>query len=240
VPVAVAALALCAWLMLLAWDASPYAGYLQHDHLPDGAADEALAFGLFVAGWLLMITAMMLPTAMRLLRDFARTVRRRPERRSLQALVVVGFLAAWLAMGSVFRMFDVGVHAAVGSVGWLEQRPDLLAGGVLVAAGLFQFSSLQHRCLTACRTPRSFIYRHWRGGDPHADALRIGLVYGASCIGCCWALMLLMFAVGMADLAWMLGLATVMAVEKNARWGLALVRPVGVGLIAAGVTSVLI
>jgi len=240
VPAAVAALALCSLLALLAWGASPYAGYLRHDYQPDGAADQAAAYGLFLAGWLLMSAAMMLPTATRLLRDFAVTVQRRPERHRLQALVVAGFLATWLATGYLFRVLDTVVHALVGSVGWLEQRPDLVGASVLVAAGLFQFSSLQHRCLTACRSPRSFIYRHWRGGDPHADALRVGLVYGASCVGCCWALMLLMFAVGMANLAWMLALAALMAVEKNTRWGPRLARPAGAGLAAAGVMSVLI
>lgn len=182
----------------------------------------------------------MLPTATRLLRDFAVTVRRRPERLRLQGLVVAGFLATWLATGYLFRILDIIVHAVVESAGLLEQRPELLGATVLVAAGLFQFSSLQHRCLTACRSPRSFIYRNWRGGDPHADALRIGLVYGASCVGCCWALMLVMFAVGTANLGWMLGLATVMAVEKNTRWGVTLARPVGAGLIVAGVVTVLI
>jgi predicted metal-binding membrane protein len=227
-------------LALLAWGASPYASYLRHDYQPDGAVDQAAAVVLYLGGWLLMSTAMMLPTATRLLRDFAATVRRRPQRRRLQASLVAGFLAIWLVTGYVFRSLDVVVHEVVGSVGWLEQRSDLLGSIVLIGAGLFQFSSLQHRCLTACRSPRSFIYRHWRGGDPYADALRIGLVYGVSCVGCCWALMLLMFAMGTANLAWMLGLATVMAIEKSASWGVRLARPVGIGLIAAGVTTALI
>jgi predicted metal-binding membrane protein len=239
-PLAIAALASCSLLALLAWGASPYGGYLQHDYQPYGAADQAVAFGLFLGGWLLMSVAMMLPTATRLLRDFSLTVRLRPQRRRLQTIVATGFLATWLAVGYVFRSLDTVVHAVMASAGWLEQRTDLLGAGVLVAAGLFQFSSLQHRCLIACRSPRSFIYRHWRGGNPHRDALRVGLSYGASCVGCCWALMLLMFAVGTANLAWMLGLATVMAVEKNMPWGAALARPLGAGLIAGGVASMLI
>jgi predicted metal-binding membrane protein len=241
VAVAVAGLALCALAVLLVWGASPYAGYLHHDGATGGGAvEQASSLALFLGGWLLMSTAMMLPTATRLLRDFARIVRRRPERRLMQAFVVAGFLATWLATGYVFRVADVAVHLLVGSVAWLQQRPDLLGAGVLVAAGLFQFSALHHRCLTACRSPRSFIYRHWRGGDARADALRIGLAYGASCVGCCWALMLLMFAVGTANVAWMLGLAAVMAVEKNVRWGVRLARPAGAGLAAAGVLSVVV
>lgn len=238
IPLAVGALALSSVLALVAWSASPYAGYLQHGHeQANGAAGEVAAIGLFLAGWLLMSMAMMLPTATRLLRDFALMVRPRPDRVRLRALVVVGFLSIWLATGYVFRTFDGVVHAIVASIGWLEQRPDVIAGGTLIAAGLFQFSPLHDRCLAACRSPRSFIICHWRGGRPHVDALRIGLAYGASCVGCCWAIMLVMFALGAANLAWMLGLATVMAVEKNVRWGGRLVRPVGAGLVGAGLLS---
>ena len=104
---------------------------------------------------------MMLPTAAGLLDDFGVAVRRRPDRRRLQALVVAGFLAAWLATGYVFWSLDGVLHAVVASVGWLEQRTYLLGGAVLIAAGMFQFSSLQHRCLIACRSPRSLAYyRH--------------------------------------------------------------------------------
>lgn len=198
-----------------------------------------MALLLFLLGWLLMSTAMMLPTASRLMRDFALVVRSRPERRRLQALLVVGYLATWLVAGYVFRTLDLGVHAVADSVAWIEQRPELIGGATLVAAGLFQFSSLKHRCLTACRSPRSFVYRHWRGGDPRADAVRIGLAYGVSCVGCCWALMLLMFGLGAASLTWMLGVAAVMAIEKNTRRGRQLSRPLGVCLVAAGLFTVL-
>lgn len=237
IPLAVGALALSSALALAVWGASPYGGYLQHGHEQDGAAGEVAALGLFLAGWLLMSIAMMLPTATRLLRDFALTVRRRSDRVRLRTLVVVGFLSIWLVTGYVFRTLDGVVHAIVASIGWLEHRPELIAAGTLIGAGLFQFSSLHERCLTACRSPRSFIICHWRGAKPQVDALRIGLAYGASCVGCCWAIMLVMFALGTANLAWMLGLATVMTVEKNVRWGGRLVRPVGAGMVGAGLLS---
>jgi predicted metal-binding membrane protein len=238
IPLTVGALALSSALALVAWGASPYGGYLQHRHeQANGAAGEVAGLGLFLAGWLLMSMAMMLPTATNLLRDFALTVRRRPDRGRLRVLVVVGFLSIWVATGYVFRTFDGVVHAIVAAIGWLEHRPDLIAAVTLIAAGLFQFSSLHERCLTACRSPRSFIVCHWRGGNPRVEALRIGLAYGASCVGCCWAIMLVMFALGSANLAWMLALATVMAVEKNVRWGRRLVRPVGAGMVGAGLLS---
>jgi predicted metal-binding membrane protein len=233
-PLLVAGLALCAWAALLVWGASPYGRYLRHDQ-----AASAATLALFLAGWLLMSAAMMLPTATRLLRDFGAVVRRRPERGRLQALVVAGFLATWLAAGYAFRALDLGVHALVSALAWLQARPQLIGGGVLVAAGLFQFSPLKHRCLTACRSPRSFVYRHWSGRRPRADAFRVGVAYGASCVGCCWALMLVMFALGTVNLALMLALAALMAIEKTAPGGAALSRPAGIALIAAGVASVL-
>src|SRR5687768_8264095 len=87
-----------------------------------------------------------------------------PPSARLQALLILGHLAAWLAAGYVFRTLELGVHAVADSVAWIEQRPELVGGATPVVAGLFQFSSLKHRCLAACRSPRSFVYRYWRGG----------------------------------------------------------------------------
>lgn len=225
--------------MLLVVGASPYARYVDHDYAAPGAGAQLVGIAVFLASWLLMSTAMMLPTTAHLLRDFELTVRRRPERRGLRTLVIAGFLATWIATGYVFRTADLGVHVGVESWGWLQERPQLLSAAVLVSAGLFQFSALKHRCLMACRSPRSFIYRHWHGRNARAEAVRIGIAYGLSCVGCCWALMLVMFAVGTASLVWMLALATVMALEKNTRHGAAMSRPIGVGLIAIGVATAL-
>jgi predicted metal-binding membrane protein len=104
---------------------------------------------------------------------------------------------------------------------------------------MFELTSLKHRCLTACRSPRSFVYRYWRGGRPAADAFRVGLSYGVSCVGCCWALMLVVFALGTVSLAWMLAFAAVMVIEKSTQFGRALVAPVGGVLIAAGLAMII-
>ena len=233
------AVALSAWLVLLAVGASPYAQYVHHDYAPENAGAQVAALALFLGSWLLMSIAMMLPTTTRLLHDFRLTVGGRADRRGLQWLLVAGFLATWIVTGYVFRAADLGVHAMVDSWGWLQEQRQLLAAAVLVGAGLFQFSSLKHRCLTACRSPRSFVYRHWHGRNARVEALRVGFAYGVSCVGCCWALMLLLFAVGMANIAWMLALAAVMALEKNSRRGATLSRPIGVGLIVLGITTAL-
>jgi predicted metal-binding membrane protein len=107
----------------------------------------------------------------------------------------------------------------------------VLGAGVLAIAGLFQFSSFKYHCLDKCRTPFSFIAEHWHGAAPRFGALRLGIDHGIFCVGCCWAIMLLMFVVGTGSVGWMLMLGAVMAVEKNVRWGRKLIAPLGLGLL---------
>jgi predicted metal-binding membrane protein len=114
----------------------------------------------------------------------------------------------------------------------------ILGAVVLVAAGAFQFSRLKYRCLDQCRSPLGFLARHWRGRRPSWDALRLGAHHGAFCVGCCWAMMLLMFVVGTGNVDWMLALGAIMAVEKNIPSGRRLSRPLGVALVAWGVIIV--
>jgi predicted metal-binding membrane protein len=226
-------LAATAWLAVWLWGASPYARYLGHEADAAGASKWTV-LALFLAGWTLMIVAMMLPTATGLLRAFGRVVRARPDRARLQVLVALAFLAVWLMVGYLFRALDESLHALVAATGPLRDRPALLGAGCLILAGLYQFTPLKSRCLTACRSPRGFIYRYWGGGRPAVDALRIGLAYGRSCVGCCWMLMLILFALGTASLAWMLGLSALMALEKGSALGRRVAWPAGVALTALG------
>ena len=108
----------------------------------------------------------------------------------------------------------------------------------MALAGLFQFSELKYRCLDKCRTPLSFVIERWRGRAERWNALRLGLHHGLFCLGCCWALMLLMFVVGAGSVGWMLVLGAVMAVEKNLPWGRRLAVPLGIILLVwAGVVA---
>jgi predicted metal-binding membrane protein len=225
---------------LAVWGASPYARYLDHGdldhgHHPGSIAGQAAALGLYETGWVLMIVAMMLPTATALLAAVGRLGEDPAAGRRLRLRAAGGFVATWAVVGYMFRVADVGVHAAVGSTGWVAARPHLLAAATLTVAGAFQFSALKHRCLTACRSPQSFVYRFWHGGSAGRDATRVGAAYGVSCVGCCWALMLIVFGMGMSSLAWMLGLGTVMAAERHTRRGPTVGRVAGVALVVAGV-----
>ena len=234
-----------AWLALSVWAASPYARYLDHGNWSDiglaAAICRALPGGevllpglLYASGWLLMTTAMMLPTTLPLLRRFERLTSARPDRHRLILLLVAGYLLVWGGFGIAAHLLDAVLHLIVQQSDWLAANGWILGAVVLVAAGAFQFSRLKYRCLDQCRSPLGFITRHWRGRRPSWNALRLGVHHGAFCVGCCWAIMLLMFVVGTGNVGWMLALGAVMAVEKNMPWGRRLSHPLGAALMTWG------
>lgn len=231
-----------AWLTLWIWEQSPYGRYLDHGRwteiglagsicrvLPNGAV--VLPALLYVGGWILMTAAMMLPTTTPLLEIFRRLTRRRQDAGRLVTLVMVGYLSIWFLFGVAAHLLDWGVNEAVRRSIWLGLNGWVLGTIVLGIAGVFQFTDLKYRCLDRCRTPLSFILRHWRGGNVRRQALAIGAHHGIYCVGCCWALMLLMFIVGTGSVGWMLLLGAVMAIEKNLPIGRLLGKPVGGALI---------
>jgi predicted metal-binding membrane protein len=237
-----AALVALAWAALWAWTSSPYGRYLEHGDWtasgPAAALCRALPAGgllvpmaMYAAAWILMTCAMMLPTVLPLFNVFDRLSAARSDRGALLVLLGLGYIAVWGAFGLAAH----ALHALV--LALLERVPALALNGwvigvaVIAAAGAFQFSRLKYRCLEKCRTPLSFVMTHWHGQAPRAEAFRLGAAHGLFCVGCCWALMLLMFAFGMGNLGWMLVLAAVMAVEKNVRWGRRLSSPLGVALL---------
>ena len=168
-----AALAVTAWLALWLWGQSPYSHYLDHGNwtetgtasalcraLPGGGA--ALAGLLVVAGWVLMLAAMMLPTTLPLLDIFRRLTARHTDRRSLMTLVIIGYLAVRAAFGLAAHLAGWVVFAGVRQSDWLIVNGWVTGAAVLAAAGLYQFSAVKYRCLDKCRTPLSFVIEHWR------------------------------------------------------------------------------
>jgi predicted metal-binding membrane protein len=242
-PFAAALVALIAltWIALVVWGLSPYGRFLSHEELGTahgGGGGYLLVVGLFVAGWTLMIVAMMLPTSLPLVALFDAFVRKRAHRTRLVLLLVAGYLGVWMLFGALVHLGDRGVHEAVERVAWLGDHAWVIGAGTILLAGVYQFSPLKYRCLDQCRSPFSFITQHWRGGREGVQAFRLGLHHGAFCLGCCWSLMLIMFAVGVGNVAWMLALAVVMTIEKNASFGRALSAPLGVLLVVWGVLVV--
>jgi predicted metal-binding membrane protein len=226
---------LAAWAALWLWSTSPAGRYLDHRDLGDDGL-TAVTVGLFVAGWLLMTIAMMLPTSLPLVATFRAIVGRRPHPNLLAGIVVACYAATWTAVGFGLFVMDAGVHTLVDAIPYLSTHPNLVVAVTLLAAGAYQFSPLKYRCLDACRSPLLFVMSHWRGAQPVREAIEIGVRHAAFCIGCCWSLMLVLFALGMGNLAWMLGAGAVMAIEKNLPGGRRLGRPLGAVLLLAGGT----
>jgi predicted metal-binding membrane protein len=222
-----------AWLALWLWGNSPYGRLMSHDGIDAAGGGSALAL-TFVAGWTLMIVAMMLPSSLPLVVLFGSLTRRRSDGWLLVALLLLGYLSTWATFGALVHAGDLGLHAAARQIDWLGSRAWLIGAATLVVAGLYQFSPLKYRCLEKCRSPLSFITEHWRGRGERGQAFRLGVHHGLFCVGCCWLLMLLMFAVGVGSLGWMLTLGAVMAIEKNMPWGRRLSTPLGALLVAAG------
>jgi predicted metal-binding membrane protein len=234
-----------AWLTLLLWGQSPYGRFLDHGQLAEievGLDGGALAFAAaFVAGWTLMTFAMMLPTSLPLLQMFRRMTSRKEHATQLMALVVVGYLATWSAFGVAAHLGDWLLHQqVVERIGWLDGNAWVIGAGTLGLAGAYQFTPLKYMCLDKCRSPFTFLNEHWRGDNERVAALRLGVRHGAFCVGCCWSLMLLMFAVGTGSLGWMLALGAAMAIEKNVSWGKQISAPLGIGLVALAVLAVVL
>ncbi len=238
----IAGLIALAWLTLIIWERSSYGRYLDHGQwLEVGFAAtmcRALPAGslllpglLYVTGWLLMTVAMMLPTVLPLLGIFARVTSDKSDRALLLMLVIVGYLAIWTLFGLIAHVADMGLHAIAAGNTFLSFNGWIISVIVLTIAGLFQFSRFKYRCLDKCRTPFSFINEHWRGHAECWESFLLGVHHGFFCVGCCWAIMLLMFLVGTGSVGWMLLIGAVMAAEKNVRWGSRLSTPLGIGLL---------
>jgi predicted metal-binding membrane protein len=220
-----------AWAVAVAAELTGRAQGLHHDRLAQGTSAWA-ALGLFLLAWQLMIAAMMLPSSLPLIRLFGRASANQPRPRLAKTAFLGGYAAVWSCFGVAAFLGDLGVHRLVDRSGWLAARPALIGGAVLVLAGAFQFSKLKDRCLRVCRHPAGYLLRHYRRGT--AAAMRLGAGHGVFCVGCCWALMLVAFAAGVANLWWMAALTALMVFEKTGRQGRRGVRPIGVGLLVFG------
>jgi predicted metal-binding membrane protein len=219
-----------AWAMALLTQVTGHERLLDHDTLIEGGLPLWAGLGIFLVAWQFMIAAMMLPSSYPLIRLFDTVSANQPWPARARAAFLGGYVAVWTGFGAVAFLGDTVVHWTVDRWGWLAARPWLIAGSTLLLAGVFQFSPLTDRCLRECRNPGMFLLRHYRRGV--GEAYRLGRRHGLFCLGCCWALMLVMFAAGVASLWWMATLATVMFYEKVGRAGDRAVPMVGLLLLA--------
>jgi predicted metal-binding membrane protein len=227
-------LALAAWVAL--WLTEDSVNSFFHAHNLGHHVHSSNSFILlFVLGWTVMTVAMMLPTSLPVIATFHTLAGSRRNRLLLVVLVIIGYLAVWALFGTVIYLGYLLLQWVLGSIPLLSNHMWAGVPLILILAGAFQFTSLKYRCLDKCRSPFSFVIEHWQGRNYRWQALRLGVDHGIFCVGCCWALMLLMFVVGFGSLGWMFILAVIMAIEKNVSWGRRISIPLGIALIGWGV-----
>ena len=230
------ALAAAAWVVVIAQ--ATMAG-----EMAMGAASPTmgLAAPLFLAIWIVMMVAMMFPTAAPMILTFAAIAAGKRQRGQPHAPTWV-FVGAYLLVWSLFGGVAYGLALALERLAmmspWVMDHLAQIGGAVLILAGLYQLSPLKHACLSHCRAPASFLARHWR---PHVSgALRLGALHGGFCVGCCWMLMALLFVGGVMNLGWIAALAVLVLVEKVLPAGRWVGRAAGAALISWGIATLLV
>ena len=188
--------------------------------------------------WWVMMAAMMLPSAAPAILLYARVRQQRGASAvAPSVLFVSGYLLAWLALSLIATVLQL----AATRTGWIDAMTmratsPRVAGLTLIVAGLFQFAPLKDACLAHCRSPASFFARHFRRGA--LGTVRLGVIHGAYCVGCCWLLMALLFVGGVMNFVWIAALVALVAAEKLARRGPLVGRLIGAALVAWGVTEI--
>ena len=186
--------------------------------------------------WAVMMAAMMLPSALPMVLAFVKLATDRTGRARARGFVAA-YLLVWLAF-STAASFAQWLFQALGWVNPMIVSTSAWLSAVLLSiAGLYQFSPLKRICLSRCRTPMGFLLGEWRAGV--AGAFMMGMRHGLFCLGCCWALMALLFVGGAMNLAWVAALAIAVAMEKLAPHGERLAATLGMALLAAGVYRLL-
>lgn len=219
------------WSLLLAGSGLAWAIAVRDAwEMGTGPGTMGLTLAEFMPVWVAMMSAMMLPAVAPVASMYLRGVRMQSNgwlRVFRVGTLVVGYLAVWTAFG-VFAFV-----AAWGSerLAEIAPRAALWAGALIfTVAGFYQLTPLKDRCLKHCRSPLGLLL-HFGSYSGRARDLRVGLAHGGFCLGCCWALMVVLIAVGIMNVIWMAALAVLIFLEKTWRYGKALGIAFGVGLI---------
>jgi predicted metal-binding membrane protein len=193
--------------------------------------------GWYLGIWVAMTAAMMLPATAPMVVVFSRASRRRGLAAAPTWLFVAGYLVAWTLYGLTAYGLDRAARSAAPHFLTWNQGGRYLSAAALVAAGLYELTPLKEVCLRHCRSPVHFFHAGWRDGS--TGALRMGAVHGLYCVGCCWGLMLALFALGVMSLIWMAAIAIVVFVEKVLPLGDRLAPAIAAALVA-GATWVVV
>lgn len=220
-----------AWLVVVAAHATGNAAPLHHHALLEDGQSLWFAVPALLVGWQAMTAAMMLPASLPTLRVLGPRFDRSGHATSSEAAFLAAFTVVWSGFGMLAFGGDVALHRFVDAAPALASRPWLIEATVLILAGAWQFAPLKRRSLLACRRPLG------RDAAAHASPgfFRLGIDHGLACLGSAWALMLLMFAEGFANLWWMAALTAVMVYEATGRHGQRAASAVGIVLLLAGI-----
>ena len=185
--------------------------------------------------WSVMMVGMMATAAAPVLLVFSRTRAARADGSTSPsvALFGLGYLTVWLAFSAFAALTQFALHQAALLSPTMSVFSPRLAGAILIAAGVYQLTPLKRACLAQCQSPFGFLMSHWRDG--RSGAFQMGLRHGAYCLGCCWALMGVLFAVGVMNLVWVAVLAAFVLLEKIGPSGAIVSRVGGAIMIAAGI-----
>jgi predicted metal-binding membrane protein len=245
---ALALLTLLSWLALLVgagtgMDPFAMSGWLLPAGAPSTSGPWSYAYWLIVFGmWVVMMVAMMLPSASPMVLLYERVARQAEGKgqianaRTATAAFAAGYLTVWVLFSALAVVLQWSLERYGAMSVMMALREPAVGGLFLIAAGLYQLTPLKESCLSHCRAPASFLAAHWRPGP--RGAWRMGLAHGLYCLGCCFALMLLLFVGGVMNLAWIAGLALIVLAEKLLPQEARLRVLLGVLLMVAGLSLV--
>ncbi|MDO9422637.1 MAG: DUF2182 domain-containing protein [Methylobacter sp.] len=197
-------------------------------------------FALVYFMWAAMMAAMMLPSAIPMILAFARVCRQQNKAPYYKTyLFTSAYLSIWLLFSSALTLLQWQMHGLAWLSPMMNNQNPILAAGILFLAGFYQFMPIKNACLTHCKTPMGFLLNEWQDGS--VGAFKMGLKHGANCLGCCWAQMLIMFAVGVMNLLGMALITLLVIAEKTLPVESKLIcKTVGAAFLAWGVVLLIV
>lgn len=226
-----------AWLIAIGAEISGVALMVHHHSLAASSLPLWAAALALLAAWQVMTAAMMLPSSLPMVRMYTAASRGKPQRALGLMLFLGAYFGVWSAFALVAFLGDLQLHRLVHATPWLLEHVNVIPAATFGLAALYQFTPLKDACLRTCRHPGAYLLRYYRSGA--IGGLKLGLGHAMFCLGCCWALMLVMFAAGVAHLYWMAVLALIMVIEKTFPSGDRLVYPVGAIFFIISLTALI-
>ena len=198
-----------------------------------------LELGLLLLMWVIMMIAMMVPSASPMILMYTSTLWRRAHEHNVPTqtgMFVLGYLIAWTGFSVLATLAQWTMHATALLSAMMVSTSPVLGGVLLIMAGIFQWTPLKHACLRRCRSPLGFLMTEWRDGMQ--GALIMGLRHGLFCVGCCWALMALLFVTGVMNLLWIAVIAVFVLIEKINPAGEWIARLAGLVIMGYGILMI--